>query len=104
MAGRPSAAHEPPWRYFATISCSENGSSASGSTHGPSSRTVTERPARESVAAVTAPPAPEPMINTSVSIVSTGGFMSSTGRRCGRVRDELVLGEQHQRLQQAHVL
>ena len=75
MAGRPSAAHEPPWRYFATISCSENGSNASGSTHGPSSRTITARPARASVDAVTAPPAPDPMTRTSVSIVSTGGFI-----------------------------
>ena len=37
IVGRPSAADEPPWRYFATISSSENGSIASGSTHGPSS-------------------------------------------------------------------
>ncbi len=40
----PSAAHEPPWRYLATISCNEKGSSASGSTHGPSSRIVTVTP------------------------------------------------------------
>ena len=59
----------PWWRYRATNSSSENGSSRVGSVPGPSSTTSTDRPASASGAAVTAPPAPEPMTRTSVSSV-----------------------------------
>src|SRR5438552_5532813 len=72
MAGFPSAAASPRCRYLAAISSSENGSSASGSIHGPSSTTVTSRPEAASVAAVAAPPAPEPITSTSASIVASG--------------------------------
>src|SRR5690349_11120104 len=50
MPGEPSAAARPACRYLAISSSSENGSIASGSIHGPSSSTVTVRPAAASAA------------------------------------------------------
>src|ERR687898_944223 len=60
MLGLPSASEAPWWRDWVTISASENGSSASASTQGPSSTTVTWRPASANLAAESAPPAPAP--------------------------------------------
>ena len=57
----------PPERYWRSICSSENGTTEPCSTHGPSSTTITSRPASARIAAVVAPPAPEPMIRTSQS-------------------------------------
>ncbi len=73
-------ADDPRWRYFSTISSSENGSTASGSIHGPSSTIVTVRPAAVSRAAVVDPPAPDPTTRTSVC----SEVMSSRARNDGR--------------------
>src|SRR5262249_54518084 len=68
IGGFRSGAAGPRCRSFVAISSSENGSPASGSIHGPSSPTVTSRPPAARVEAVAAPPAPEPITSTSVSI------------------------------------
>src|SRR5262245_46400734 len=70
MLGLPRASDAPWWRYLVTISPRENGSWASASTQGPSSITVTWRPASASRAAVMPPPAPEPTTRISVSSVA----------------------------------
>src|SRR4051812_28031363 len=97
MGGAPSAPAPPRWRYFATISSSENGSYASGSTPGPPSTPGTLRPPSPGRAAGGAPPPPEPMISTSVSIV----LMGETSRRHPGRLELLLLREQHQGPQRA---
>src|SRR4051794_21798296 len=77
-------------------SSSENGVCSSAAYQGPSSTTRTDRPASASREAVTAPPAPEPTTRTSVSTIRLTTAPSSLR--------QLVLGEDHERGEQARVL
>src|SRR5262249_48940417 len=98
IAGFPSAAARPRCRYFVAISSSENGSTASGSIHGPSSTTVTSRPPAARVEAVAAPPAPP---SRSPAPRCRSRRRSSSPCHPGR---QLVLGEHDQRLDEPYVL
>ena len=85
MATDPSHDETSPWSRYRRSNASSSFVGISGSgTNGPASRTTTDRPARDSSAAMTPPPAPEPTMTTSASSSNARSAGSVVGTRVGR--------------------